>query len=348
MYPIDKHFFDVTDCAVILINYNSAVNTLGCLVALSKLNAPPAHIIVVDNGSHTEDLGALCESWQNLREPLLKTTIASVHTEILPVHVLLPLTENTGFSGGNNAALRLLLAHTKCKAFWLLNNDTIPSPDALEALCARLNQKPKAGLCGSTLVFADGSDKTQCAGGASLSPCLGTTKFIAAQQGVTTIACMLPEKIEKQLGEITGASMLVRREVFEKIGFMDERYFLYREDSEFSVRARRAGFDLAWAPQSIVYHKEGGSSGAKSDRSQQALERSRFVDYLSLRNRVFLMRTYYPWALPIVALSYVGVAINRLRRGQADRIILVCKAFWHGLCGKMGKPRADIYPSNTP
>lgn len=334
-----------SDCAVIIVNYKNKDDTLLCLAALNDLLLSPKYIVVVDNGS--EEVDDICSQWSTVAQETFIHNITSEHASFFsfvkkPCNVVLALADNTGFSGGNNAALRMLFTYTKCTAFWLLNNDTIPRPDALEALCTRLNQKSKAGLCGSTLVFADGSERTQCAGGASLSPWLGTTKFIAAQHDITTVVSMLPEKIENKLGEITGASVLIRREVFEQIGLMDERYFLYREDSEFSLRARMAGFALAWAPQSIVYHKEGGSSGAKSDRSQQAPQRSRFVDYLSLRNRVFLMRTYYPWALPVVALSYLGVAINRLRRGQADRILLVCKAFWHGLCGKMGKPRADI------
>lgn len=84
-----------------------------------------------------------------------------------PAALLLRLAQNSGFSGGNNAALRWLLGHTtagQCAAFWLLNNDTEPDPAALDALCARLNERPQAGLCGSTLLYAHAPHRVQAAG----------------------------------------------------------------------------------------------------------------------------------------------------------------------------------------
>ena len=101
---------------------------------------------------------------------------------------------------------------------------------------------------------------------------------------------------------------------------------------------RKAGFNFAWAPDSIVYHKEGGSTGAESAAEGRKFSRPVWVDYLGLRNRVYMMRKHYPWALPLVLLSYLGVMLNRVRRGQADRIPLVCRAAWDGLRGRMGKP----------
>lgn len=332
-------------CAIILVHYNNADDTLACLRALYTLPTPPAHITVVDNNSCAEALHILREGWgdicrkQGFASPLV--TDATMSISPAPALLLL-LPNNTGFSGGNNAALRLLLAHTKCKAFWLLNNDTEPKSDTLDTLCARLSERPDAGLCGSTLVYAHTTDQLQCAGGSSLSPFTGRTRFLHEGVSVKDSFALPVHNTERAMQYITGASLVVRREVFESIGMLPEEYFLYYEDAAFCLAAKKAGFALAWAPQSIVYHKEGGSSGAKSDRGQQAPQRSRLVDYLSLRNRVYLMRTYHPWALPIVAVSYLGVILNRIRRGQADRILLVCKAFWHGVSGKMGKPEVDV------
>lgn len=334
-----------SDCAIILVHYNTPADTLACLRALYALRTSPAHVVIVDNNSQPETLRTLQEGWGGLCKQyelaLPVITSAAMSSALAPAMLLLR-PDNTGFSGGNNAALRLLLAHTNCSAFWLLNSDTEPEPNALNALCERLNKYPQTGLCGSTLVYAHTSGQLQCTGGSALSPLTGRTHFLHEGISVEKSLGLNVYDTEQAMDYITGASLLVRREVFESIGLLPEEYFLYYEDAAFCLAAKKAGFALAWAPQSIVYHKEGGSSGAKSDRSQQEPQRSRFVDYLSLRNRAFLMRTYYPWALPIVAISYLGVAINRLRRGQPDRLALVCKAFWHGLSGKMGKPQADI------
>lgn len=332
-------------CAVVLVHYNNVQDTLACLRSICTLQNQPNYIVITDNGSQPEALQALREGWVALcgKLELAPPVIVSPDVQGLAGQaVLLTLSDNTGFSGGNNAALRLLRAYTNCTAFWLLNNDTEPAPNALDALCARLNTFPSAGICGSTLVYTHRVGCLQCTGGGSLLPWLGTTKLLNENLPMEQITSCCEADVERRMAFVGGASMLVKREVLEQVGLLPEEYFLYYEEVAYAQAVRRAGFRLTWAPQSIVYHKEGGSSGAKSDRSQKIPPRSRLVDYLSLRNRVFLMRTYYPWSLPLVALSYLGVVINRIRRGQIDRIGLVCSALWHGLIGRMGKPRADI------
>lgn len=340
-----------SQCAVVLVHYNNPVDTLVCLRALSNLTVPPAYIVVVDNGSPIEAAQIIFQDWEALCYNLELEQPHRINgssqclpstTDTLNQHIFLALSKNTGFSGGNNAALRLLLTYTNCKAFWLLNNDTEPMPCALDALCTRLNQKAEAGLCGSTLVYTHIPEQLQCAGGSTLSPLTGQTRFLHEYVLVKNILEYNTHDTEQAMDYITGASLLIRREVFKKIGVLPEEYFLYYEDAAFCLAAKKAGFSLAWAQQSIVYHNEGGSSGAKSSGPMHKPQRSRFVDYLSLRNRVFLMRIYYPWAIPIVGLSYLGVIINRLRRSEADRISLICKAFWNGLWGKMGNIRSDI------
>lgn len=126
---------------------------------------------------------------------------------------------------------------------------------------------------------------------------------------------------------------MVRREVFERMGLFDDAYFLYYEDAEFGLRARQHGYGLSWAPDSIVYHKEGGSTGAGS-----TVTRPKYVDYLALRNRLYTLRKYSPFLLPVAMGSYLVVMFRRTARGQADRIPLVCRALWHGLVGKLGRP----------
>lgn len=326
-------------CAVILVNYNNAQDTLACLGALQKLTELPAHVVVVDNASRPDELQKLRDGWGKLTGSFCENPAASP----LPANILLTLPQNTGFSGGNNAALRVLLASSPCSAFWILNNDTEPTPDALHALCQRLNNRSDAGMCGSTLVFSADKRTVQCSAGAALSLWTGATHFLCSQEGVSQVRHRQAEEVERQLGEITGASVLMPRHVIEKIGLMDESYFLYREDSEWSLRCRKHGFTLAWAPESIVFHKEGGSSGAHSMRkngntAHLAPQKSALVDFLSLRNRVFLIRTYAPWALPVVFVSFAGVCLNRIRRGQANRLPLILRAAWHGLLGRMGCP----------
>lgn len=326
-------------CAGILINYNGAARTLACLQALARLAVPPGRLALVDNGSAPGETERLLTGWTaiaraaDLPAPVLRKRDAP--PDGAPA-VLLALPGNQGFAAGNNAALAWLLADTDCRAFWLLNNDTEPAPQALDALCSRLNQRPDAGLCGSTLVLGRDPQRLQCAAGGIFRPWLAATRHL----GQDADLAQLPDQagVERGLNYINGASLLVRREVIERIGPLPEEYFLYCEDVDFCLRARRAGFGLAWAPDSVVLHHEGGSSGAKGKDHASPPQRSRLMDYLVVRNRVHLVRAFQPLALPTALATLPLLLANRIRRGQADRCGLLLRAVVHGLAGRLGKP----------
>lgn len=335
-------------CAVVLVNYNNSRDTLDCLEALYGLRHAPASIVVVDNGSAEEDLRLLREGWPALAARLSKERPdegdAGYAPSSPPRSLLLALGENRGFSGGNNAALRLLLACSRsahCAAFWLLNNDTVPRPDALDALCHRLAHG--ADICGSTLIYADTPGTVQAAGGCTLSAWSGATAFLLGGRPLEEALRADVAGVERRTDFVVGASALVRREVFETIGVLPEEYFLYYEDAALGVLARRAGYALGWARESLVLHKEGGSTSANGGgATRTGPRRSRFVDYLAIRNRYHLLRRYYPLRLPVALLFLGGVLLTRLRRGQADRVPLLLKAAWHGIRGRMGRPEGVI------
>lgn len=348
------------NCAVILVNYNTSADTLAALTALANLRTLPSCLLVVDNGSRPGEAQKLEHGWRalcaarGLPGPLLSTGHApdgSLPDSLMPeaqppAALLLRLAQNSGFSGGNNAALRWLLAHTtagQCAAFWLLNNDTEPDPAALDALCARLNERPQAGLCGSTLLYAHAPDRVQAAGGCVFSPLSGRTAFMAGGSATADLARLRSEEVEKRLAYVVGASLLARRHVLERVGLLPEEYFLYYEDLAFALNARRAGYALAWARHSLVRHKEGGSTGASGGGAGRPAARSALVDYLSVRNRIYLIRRYYPWALPAALAGLAGVCLNRLRRGQGDRLGLVRRAAIDGLRGRMGRPEPERF-----
>ncbi len=340
---------NASECAIILVNYQEPSDTLDCLAALQHLAHPPHCIIVVDNGSAPQHRQALQHGWEQLTATNHTSLLRMQNPVSLPQHtaldgnILLELPDNTGFSGGNNAALRLALQRTSCRAFWLLNNDTLPDRLALDTLCARLNTLPHAGLCGSTLLCTHPKNTLQCAAGGTFSRWTGASHHILESISLDAAMQASVTQIEQELEYIVGASLLLRREVLENAGCLPEEYFLYYEDVAFSLMARQKNYALAWAQDSLVCHKEGASSRSSShatDSPQHATtpERSLLIDYLSLRNRAYCIRTFYPASLPILILSFAGVWLNRIRRGQITRTGLVIKALWHGLTGNMGKP----------
>ena len=321
--------------ASIILNYNGADDTIACLRSLYSLNEVPFPIIVVDNHSTDTSCSTVLQAWRQWADPVVTSGVPVLPTTRA---VFLQLSVNNGYAAGNNAGIRCALSYPSCQAVWVLNNDTEVRSDTLTGLCGCLNAHPEAALTGATLVFAHARNLVQCAAGFSINRYCGTTPAVCGHGALDDVLRLPVAEVARKLNYLCGASMLIRREVFDRIGLFREDYFLYYEDTEFCLRAQRAGFLLAWAPSSIVYHKEGSSTGAESAAEGRAFSRPAWVDYLALRNRIYMMRKHYPWALPVVAASYLGVMLNRIRRGQANRIPLIFRAAWDGLRGHMGKP----------
>ena len=317
------------DVAVILLNYNGAQDTIACLHALYSRETLPGAIIVVDNASVDDSVTRIMSAWRQWSTPRLVHAQNPGEKEEPAKAVLLQLDENNGYASGNNAGIRLA-------AYRILNNDTEPDPYALEALCVRYNQAGLA-LVGSTLVFSYDEETIQCAGGGKLIPYLGLTSHLHQSEKIRDLETLNIDATEKELGYITGASLLLHEEALRRIGMIREDFFLYLEDTDLSIRASKAGIPLLWARDSIVFHKEGGTTGAASANNAH-FQRPLWVDYLMLRNRARLVRDHYPLAIPLLCASYLAVAFKRVLRKQPDRVLLVFKALWHGLAGKMGKP----------
>jgi hypothetical protein len=175
-------------------------------------------------------------------------------------------------------------------------------------------------MCGSSLLFYDRPHVLQAAGGGVLNRWSGTSRGYAAFRDLASID---EGETVRHLDYIAGAALLVTRKFLETIGLMNEEYFLYYEELDWACRAR-GRFTLTYAKDSIVYHKEGGSIGTSSDPTQ----RSPLADRYGVLNRIRFMRRFYPYALPTVYLSLIVAMLNRVRRGQADRIPMILRAIF--------------------
>lgn len=331
------------NCAVILVNHDGSARTLACLRALARFIRAPRRIVVVDNSQDPGEVPRLLDGWGAIAAEVgWPAPVLFQRSDALPgaAASLMALPENLGFAAGNNAALKLLLGDPNCSAFWLLNNDTEPMPTALKALCARLNQRPEAGLCGSTVVLDRGVQRLQCAAGGTFTPWLAATRHLG--QGADLAELPNQDNVERNLDYIIGASLLVRREVLERTGLLPEEYFLYCEDVDFCLSARRAGFGLAWARDSFILHHEGASTGAQHGNGSKKPLRPRLVDYLAVRNRFHLVRKFRPSALPVALLTLPLILANRVRRGQMARCELMLQAMRDALSGRMGRPRYPL------
>ncbi len=288
---------------IVILNWNGWQDTHACLESLSRLDYSNYKVVVVDNAS--ED-----GSEARLRE---------LHPEL----TLLQSGANLGFAGGNNVGLRYALAHG-AEYIWLLNNDTLVEPDALSQLVEKMRRGPELGLCGSTLLYEGQRDTVQALGGARYNRWLGTVRHIGQHQ---PRAQTVDERaVEGKLDYLIGASMLASRAFLETVGLLQDDYFLYFEELDWAARAR-GRYRLGYASRSVVYHKEGSSSGG-SDRAKAA--KSYTADLYALRNRVRFTRRFYPYALPTVYLGLVVALGNRVRRRQWGRVALIIRVMVRG------------------
>jgi N-acetylglucosaminyl-diphospho-decaprenol L-rhamnosyltransferase len=237
--------------AVIIVNYRSARLVVDCLHSLAPevRDNPGMRVVIVDNASGDDSVAVLRQA---IREA--GWTWADV--------VLLD--RNGGFAFGNNAAVRRLLTDSEPPDFiWLLNPDTIVRPGAACPLIDLLTSHPNVGIVGGGLEDLDGTRQTS----AFRFPTIPGELEITLRLGVVTRLLerfripVPPTGRAHRTDWVNGASMMVRRAVFETVGLMDEGYFLYFEETDFCRRARRAGWDVWHEPASRVVHLEGQTTG---------------------------------------------------------------------------------------
>ena len=158
-------------------------------------------------------------------------------------------TANRGFAASANLGIRAAL-NRGAEFIWLLNNDISAPPDTLAKLVAAA--EPAAiGIVGSVLRYMHNPQKVQAWGGGSVRRWMG---YVIHFHRASTLG---------RDSFLTFASVLLRREMLEQIGMLDDGFFMYFEDSDLSFRARAAGWQLGVAADTAVLHKEGGSSGTK-------------------------------------------------------------------------------------
>jgi N-acetylglucosaminyl-diphospho-decaprenol L-rhamnosyltransferase len=222
---------------------------------------------------------------------------------------------NGGFAAGNNFAIAPALAgDDPPDLIWLLNPDTLVRPGALDALLAFLEDRSDVGIAGSRLEWEDGTQHD------SRYRFPGILNQFDAHLAFPPFAKLVwrwrvaPDLVleDHPIDWMAGASMIIRREVFERIGLFDDGYFMYFEETDFCLRASRAGF-LGWyVPQSRVAHLVGKSSkvSAVRDSVQPRLPRYWFVS----RRRYYLKNHGLLYAAAVDFLTLLGYAGWLLRQ----------------------------------
>ncbi len=220
---------------IVVLSWNSKELIGQCLTGLYRYE-PNSMVYVVDNASRDDSCSYITANFPQvnlIRAPL-----------------------NLGFSDGNNLGIQQALTDG-CEAVFLLNNDTIIDEAFIGDAVKVAESKPEIGIVGPVIVEGESPEEIQCAGGQIR---LWTARFDYHEQGSKYVK---QERVVS-VGYILGAAMLIKREVIEKIGYLDQEYYpAYVEEADFCYRAKVAGFRSVVSYGSRVRHLGGKSSGDK-------------------------------------------------------------------------------------
>ncbi len=326
--------------AVILVNWNRHADTIECLESLLRADEP-TRIIVVDNGSTDSTVESL-KAWASGAEPYeppagpLKRLTNPPLSKPLKLRVIEPheietatpgdeqialilAGRNLGFSGGNNLGMRFALQDPSIAYCWCLNNDTVVDPGAPGSLVARMNATHKVGMCGTQVRYYHRPGVWQALNGQRFKLLTGQSRGIGSNVPVTRP--FDPKKVARETDFVLGASIAVSRAFLETVGYMEESYFLYFEEMDWSVR-NRGRFAIAFAHGAIIYHKEGGSIGSSGKKGQ----RSDASEYYLIRSRIRFYRRNFPLLWPLQYPLAMGQIIRRLIRRQPKKAAAMTRA----------------------
>jgi len=273
---------------LILLNWNSAKTTVNCLESLKKINLGnfELEMVVADNGSTDGS------------QKVLRSTIAKELGQGF-TFTLIENKKNLGFAEGNNVGIRYAL-EKEADYVCLLNNDTRVSADFLLQLVKVAEKDDQIGIVGGKIYFEKGCEfhkdrykKEELgkviwyAGGK-----IDWKNVYPIHVGVDEVDVGQYDQ-QKETEYVNGCLMLIKKEVFNKIGLLDSKYFAYFEENDFCQKAKKAGFKLIYTPKSIIWHLNASSSAPGSFLHDYFLTRNRLlfgVRWAPLRSKAALIK----------------------------------------------------------
>ncbi len=301
-----------------IINYKTAELTIQCLCSVvDDLAGIDGHITVVDNASDDSSAEKI-ETW------------ISVQTSKVPITLVRSET-NSGFSGGHNQGIAACLA----EYYLVLNSDAVLRSGFFASILAAADANPITGLFAPRLEDEDGTPQISCfrfhnpASELIRGAATGPVTNLLSRYNVSLCVAPASDSIEWA----SFACILLRHELFDVIGPMDEGYFLYFEDSEYCLRAHRAGWTIKFVPDARAVHYRGGSAPVKA----LAKENKRLPAYYYASRTRFFYQTYGWVGLVFANLLWItGRVVANLRRfvgksvpkaKQSEQIDIWCNIF---------------------
>jgi GT2 family glycosyltransferase len=272
---------------IIILHFDSRDTLTECLRSCQRISHPNHEIIIVKTGLRS-----------NLR-------LASMQDIASSVSKIINTKENVGYARGNNLGIQDALSH-KADYVLLLNDDTIVSPNFLEILVEVGERSPDIGMLGPKIYYFDEPNKVWFAGaGFDYQTC----RVIAPASDQVDQG---EDSVPFESDYITGCALLVKRAAIERIGLLDERFFLYWEDVDWGLRAKKARLTNLVVPSSHIWHKVSVSIGGPD---------SPLKAYHKTRSHLLIAKLHAPGALNKLQRGYFrDIAWLLLKSSDKDRI----------------------------
>jgi GT2 family glycosyltransferase len=258
--------------SIIILNWNGYIDTIECLESLKKSDYQNYEVIIVDNASAGDDVNILKSKYDGYAHIIANG-------------------RNDGFPGGCNIGMRYAL-DKGTDYLLLLNNDTIVDKSFLTELVSTAQSDDSIGVLGSKIYYYYQPKKLQAVGG-TISWWLGTIRVYGDVEDVG----QYDEQAERDF--VFGTSFLLKKQVVEKISFMDETFFFGIEEMDYCTRAKRAGFKVVYVPTSKVWHKVGASS-AKVTQAQFLETQKKIRKSTGFANYKYTYRLFSRYGPPVL------------------------------------------------
>jgi GT2 family glycosyltransferase len=294
---------------VVVLNYRTPGMTVDCLESLEPqaVAVPGTRVYVVDNASGDGSDEQIAAAIQD------REWAAWCELIVSPV--------NGGFAAGNNLALEAAEAAGGYELALLLNSDTLLRPGAVQELMAFLEGHPGVGIVGSRLEDPDGTPQASTFRFPSvMSSFESGIRLGVVSRVLKRWIVAMPVRDEAHRADwLCGASLMIRREVIDRVGLLDAGYFMYFEETDFCLAARRAGFEAWYVPASRVVHLVGQASGVTSKRPAGGRTKRRPRYWFDSRRRYFIKNHGRFGAAMADAAWILGYGLHRVRQRLTGR-----------------------------
>jgi GT2 family glycosyltransferase len=290
-------------CAAVVVNWNGGAHNVACVESLLAQGLDAAHVVFVDNASSDGSLADVRGRFPGI------VTIAN--------------DRNEGYGHGANRGIRHAL-ESGARTVFLVNNDLVLPAGTLDALLARFDARAELGIVGPRILHARDAATVWAAGGTwTRRQNLSTLRGHGKADG--------PEYRRRvDVDYVPGAAMLVRREVFERIGLLDGAYFAYHEDLDFCISARRAGFAIECDGTQHALHDAHASTGGGYSARRKYMMAVNTVWFLRRHGRLVDWACFALFDLVTLPALVAAGATNGRWRGALAKAL----GTWHGLLGR--------------